>query len=78
MYRDLWADGGIWEQSEFIPIMAYTIPASIAATAEYFKEELYPGDVIIHNDPFTGGNQTSDVKIIEPVFYEGSLFVLLQ
>ncbi|MFY9141036.1 MAG: hydantoinase B/oxoprolinase family protein [Thermacetogeniaceae bacterium] len=66
-------DGGIWEQSEFIPIMAYTIPASIAATAEYFKEELYPGDVIIHNDPFTGGNQTSDVKIIEPVFYEGQL-----
>lgn len=66
-------NGGIWEQSEFIPIMAYTIPDAIRAIAEYFGDELYPGDVIIHNDPFTGGNQTSDVKIVEPVFWEGRL-----
>lgn len=66
-------DGGIWEQSEFIPIMAYTVPSSIKAIDDYFAKELYPGDVIIHNDPFTGGNQTSDVKIVEPVFWQNEL-----
>lgn len=63
-------DGGIWEQSEFIPIMAYTVPSSIKAIAEYFGDELHPGDVIIHNDPFSGGNQASDVKIVMPVFWK--------
>lgn len=66
-------DGGIWEQSEFIPIMSYSLPNSIGSIARYFEDRLYPGDVIIHNDPFTGGNQCSDVKIVEPVFWEGRL-----
>jgi N-methylhydantoinase B len=66
-------DGGIWEQSEFIPIMSYTVPEAIRNIAEYFAGDLYPGDVIIHNDPFTGGNQTSDVKIIVPLFLQDNL-----
>lgn len=66
-------DGGIWEQSEFIPIMAYTVPSSIKAIADYYGSDLYPGDVIIHNDPFTGGNQASDVKIVKPVFWKDNL-----
>ena len=67
------ADGGIWEQSEFIPIMAYTVPSSIKAIAQYYCDDLHPGDVIMHNDPFTGGNQASDVKIVKPVFWEDKL-----
>ncbi len=66
-------NGEIWEQSEFIPLMAYTIPYSIKAIADYFADDLQPGDVIIHNDPFTGGNQTSDVKIVQPVFWQERL-----
>lgn len=65
--------GEIWEQSEFIPLMAYTVPNSIKAIASYFGDELFPGDVIIHNDPYTGGNQTSDVKIAQPVFWRDQL-----
>jgi N-methylhydantoinase B len=66
-------DGGIWEQSEFIPIMAYTVPSSIKAIAQYYCDDLHPGDVIMHNDPFTGGNQASDVKIVKPIFWEDKL-----
>lgn len=66
-------DGGIWEQSEFIPIMAYTVPSSIKAIAKYYGDDLNPGDVIMHNDPFTGGNQASDVKIVKPFFWEDKL-----
>lgn len=65
--------GGIWEQNEYIPIMAYTVPTSIRAIAEYYGDDLCPGDVIIHNDPFTGGNQTSDVKVVQPIFWRDEL-----
>ncbi|NLB89396.1 MAG: hydantoinase B/oxoprolinase family protein [Syntrophomonadaceae bacterium] len=65
--------GEIWEQSEFIPLMAYTVPYAIKAIADYYGDDLYPGDVIIHNDPFTGGNQTSDVKIVQPIFWNDRL-----
>ena len=32
------------------------------------------GDVVLHNDPFTGGNQLSDWKVAKPVFHEGEHF----
>ena len=54
--------------------MAYTVPASIGAIAEYYGDDLRPGDVIIHNDPFTGGNQTSDIKVVQPIFWQDELF----
>lgn len=66
-------NGEIWEQSEFIPIMAYTVPYAIKTIANYYKGNLCPGDVMIHNDPYTGGNQTSDVKIVQPVFWDNKL-----
>lgn len=30
-----------------------------------------PGDVYLHNDPYTGGTHTNDVKLIRPVFCRG-------
>ena len=36
-------------------------------------ENLEPGDVIFHNDPYRGGNHISDTTIMNPVFYEGEL-----
>ncbi|HZK43746.1 MAG TPA: hydantoinase B/oxoprolinase family protein [Syntrophomonadaceae bacterium] len=65
--------GEIWEQTEFIPLMSYTVPTSIKYIAEYFGADIHPGDIIIHNDPYTGGNQTSDVKITAPVFSNDEL-----
>lgn len=65
--------GEIIEQTEFIPLLAYTMPSSISNIANFFKDNIYPGDVFIHNDPFTGGNQASDVKIAKPIFYHDKL-----
>ena len=65
--------GEIIEQTEFIPLLAYTMPTSIYNIANFFKDNIYPGDVFIHNDPFTGGNQVSDVKIAKPIFYHDEL-----
>lgn len=65
--------GEIMEQTEYIPLLAYTVPSSIKNIVEFFGEDIYPGDIFIHNDPFTGGNQVSDFKIAKPIFLEEKL-----
>ena len=62
------AQGQMMEQTAYIPILAFAVPAGIQYMAKYFAGRLYPGDVIIHNDPYTGGNQPADVTIACPIF----------
>lgn len=40
---------------------------------EYGPENLKPGDVIVSNDPFRGGNHILDVTLVRPVFIDGKL-----
>ncbi|NMM26915.1 MAG: hydantoinase B/oxoprolinase family protein [Glaciimonas sp.] len=67
------ARGQMMEQTAYIPILAFAVPLGIKYMVEYYGDELYPGDVIIHNDPFTGGNQAADVKIVRPIFVKDKL-----
>jgi len=62
------ARGQVMEQTAYIPILAFAMPAGIQYMVKYFAGRLYPGDVIIHNDPYTGGNQAADVTIACPIF----------
>ncbi|KAA9026989.1 hydantoinase B/oxoprolinase family protein [Niallia endozanthoxylica] len=68
------ADGVLIEQTEYIPILGYAAAPGVKAVVEYFKDDVYEGDVFLHNDTFTGGNQNSDWKVLKPVFHEGELF----
>ena len=61
------ANGKMLEQTEYIPILAFAVEPR-CAHRQYFGDNLHEGDVIIHNDPYTGGNQPADVKIVRPVF----------
>src|SRR3954462_11219694 len=36
-----------------------------------FEGDLHDGDVILHNDVYTGGNQNADVGVYMPVFHGG-------
>jgi len=40
---------------------------------EYKPQDLAPGDVIITNDPYTGGQHIMDLYAIAPVFHKGEL-----
>jgi N-methylhydantoinase B len=41
---------------------------------EKFRDKLHPGDVIIINDPYSGGgSHLSDVGLVMPIFYEGEI-----
>src|SRR5438128_2254273 len=45
------------------------------AVGEKFGDDIHPGDIFLHNDPYTGGTHLNDVAMIYPLFADGSLFV---
>jgi len=67
------ARGRMLEQTEYIPVLAFALQPVCQYIVEYFGEEIYPGDVILHNDVFTRGNQLADVAVFKPIFYKGRL-----
>jgi N-methylhydantoinase B len=67
-------DGVLLEQTEYIPILGYATTPGMREIARAFAGDVREGDVVLHNDPFTGGNQISDWKVAKPVFHEGEHF----
>jgi N-methylhydantoinase B len=58
------------------PLHIVPISWSMKAVLEKFGEDIHPGDIFLHNDPYTGGTHLNDVAMIYPLFTpEGGLFV---
>ncbi len=66
-------DGRTLAQTEFASIIAFGAAPSLRAIIEEFGDDVHDGDVFIHNDVFSGGNQFADVGIYTPVFHDGEL-----
>jgi len=64
--------GRMIEQAAHIPVHLGSMPLS-AQKALSRIDELKPGDVIILNDPFSGGTHLPDITVISPVFLDGKL-----
>ena len=69
------ADGSTVAVPEGLPGQFLGTSFAIASIREKFKDKLYPGDVILTNDPYHGGHNTHlpDWGFIRPIFYEGEL-----
>ncbi|MFD0856682.1 hydantoinase B/oxoprolinase family protein, partial [Actinomadura adrarensis] len=67
------ARGRTLAQAEFAAIIAFGAQPPLRYIIDYFGEDVHEGDVIIHNDVFTGGNQNADTGIYVPIFHEGRL-----
>jgi N-methylhydantoinase B len=65
--------GKMLEQTENLPILSFSLGPVCEYIVDYFDDEIYPGDVIFHNDVFSMGNQNNDVAVYKPVFYEDKL-----
>ncbi len=63
------AEGRMLEQTENLPILAFSLAPVCKYIRAYFGDEIYPGDVIFHNDVFSLGNQNNDVAVYKPVFH---------
>jgi N-methylhydantoinase B len=67
------ARGKMLEQTENLPILAFSLGPVCEYIVNYFGDEIYPGDVIFHNDVFSMGNQNNDVAVYKPIFYGDQL-----
>ena len=56
-------------QAAHIPVHLGAMPASVNAAVMQCAP-FYPGDVVILNDPYLGGNHLPDITIISPVFVD--------
>jgi N-methylhydantoinase B len=67
------ARGQMLEQTENLPILAFSLAPVCKHLIAYFGGDLAEGDVIFHNDVFSFGNQNNDVAVFKPVFFDGEL-----
>jgi N-methylhydantoinase B len=55
-------------------MLSSTLPVRFAL--EFLGDELYPGDVLVANDPYHGGGHLPDFNVFAPVFADGRLVLL--
>jgi N-methylhydantoinase B len=63
------AEGRMLEQTENLPILAFSLAPVCKHIRATFDGEIFPGDVFFHNDVFSLGNQNNDVAVFKPVFH---------
>ncbi len=59
------------------PTHLSALPWSARAVLKKYGGDVAPGDLFLHNDPYTGGTHLNDVALIHPLFVEGELLALL-
>ncbi|MFQ5897770.1 MAG: hydantoinase B/oxoprolinase family protein [Candidatus Methylomirabilia bacterium] len=57
------------------PLHIVPVAWSMRAVREKFGTEIHPGDIFLHNDPYTGGTHLNDLAMISPLFADGQLFL---
>jgi N-methylhydantoinase B len=65
------AEGRMLEQTENLPILAFSLAPVCKHIIDYYGDDIHEGDVIFHNDVFSLGNQNNDVAVFKPIFHEG-------
>lgn len=69
----LTAEGDLIAQYIGVPVHLAAMEFCLKAIIKRFKDDLEPGDIIIHNDPYDGGSHLPDINIVMPFFHEGEL-----
>ncbi|MBI4648912.1 MAG: hydantoinase B/oxoprolinase family protein [Bacteroidia bacterium] len=67
------AEGRMLEQTENLPILSFSLGPVCKMIIDTYKGDIFPGDVIIHNDVFSLGNQNNDVAVFKPIFLNDTL-----
>ncbi len=68
-------DANMLAQTEFSPAQVGAIRFVVKwLIAEIGEDNLKPGDVVVHNDPYRGGAHMPEHVVIKPVYYQDELF----
>ena len=65
------ADGQMVAQAKTIALHLGAVPEAMASVLAKFEGNLEPGDVIIMNDPYSGGMHLPDIFMFMPIFQGG-------
>ncbi|MCB8966633.1 MAG: hydantoinase B/oxoprolinase family protein [Ardenticatenaceae bacterium] len=65
-------NGRLLAQAAHIPVHLGAMPASVQAAIQHCAP-FAPGDVVIVNDPYQGGNHLPDITLVSPVFVSSAL-----
>lgn len=66
-------DGRMLEQTEYTALLGFALMPSLKFIIAYFGEDVHEGDVILHNDVYSEGNQLADIGVYKPIFRDGKL-----
>jgi N-methylhydantoinase B len=62
------------QNSGSIPSFIGTLPATVRHFLDKFGADgLYPGDVLVTNDPWKGTGHLNDISVVRPIFMQGTL-----
>src|SRR6266576_4910626 len=65
------ADGKLVAQGLTLPGHLGSVPTAMEAIMRHYRDDMYPGDVFIMNDPFDGGMHLPDIFVFKPLYHEG-------
>jgi len=65
--------GRILSQAKTVALHLGAVPDAMGAVLRRFEGELFPGDVIVLNDPYDGGMHLPDIFMFKPIFAGESL-----
>ena len=63
------AEGGLVANAPHVPVHLGSMGHSVKAIMEA-GQEIKPGDVFVHNNPYNGGTHLPDITVVTPVFDE--------
>jgi len=65
--------GNIISQAKTVALHLGAVPDAIEAVQAHFNDRIYPGDVIVLNDPYEGGMHLPDIFMFKPIFFREQL-----
>lgn len=66
-------NGRMLEQTEYTALLGFALMPSLKFIIAYFGDDVHEGDVILHNDVYSEGNQLADIGVYRPIFHDGRL-----
>lgn len=67
------AKGRILAQAKTVALHLGAVPDAMEVVLRQFDGDLFPGDVVVLNDPYEGGMHLPDIFMFKPIFVEGGL-----
>ena len=58
------------------PVHIIPVSWSVKSVNTKYGTDIHPGDVFLHNDPYTGGTHLNDIAMLFPVFVKGKPFLI--